>query len=846
MTTNRISVLAAPIAILALFGSTIVGKDRLAFRDVSHFYTPLYDYVAERTSDDWIPLWNPLDATGMPLLGETTTAVLYPFRYIIFALPISTESAMAVYVVVHLLLASYFASLAARWAGASASAAPIAGIIYPLSGSVLFLYCNPPFLVGATWLPLVIAALTTRRPLSPWNRVRIAAPALAMMVTGGDPQTALHAMLVVSVFWCSRRIKQSREGTSLFAIVAAGALAAALAAPQIAASIAWSRQSERVSVEDESWFSPPAPSGRRFEAYQFSLPPWHTAELLTPNAIGTLFPVNHRISALIPGDGRMWTPTIYVGAIATLAFFSCIFRRFQFPRTGRPWMCLAAISLFLSMGHFGAVWWLQQIPGVLPNTDSAVAGPYWLLYQVLPGYDAFRYPTKWLPLFSLGASIAVAITVDEVRLRQDGRHQHRAAALLGLLLLVGISVTGWQSGSGHPQPISGDEFWGPIDWPGACREIASSHLHSATVLFAMCVLFFVARRRQWKRSSWIAVLSVIVACDLYVASTNLIAKIDRRDETQLTESAPLQASTAANQKWMRTQSGGGWPKEWRTTNSSTRLGEVEASGRVAWFGRWHLADRVSVLNGMVTIRSRAMANFWKASHVVTASMSSSSTEQYWQSVRKWLSVDNVLHTSDRSRVTRLQNNRFVMVDATARTERRSRHPFRFDTDWKSFDEDPASDDFVQLLQDVHATSGSPRSRIRASRELHAEPKHSVDVPLMDSYIQHADQTEIYVRNSVAGLLVRPTLQDGAWTAEISPIGSTDWTPIEVLPVNFITQGIHLPPGDWNVRFRYRPAWLSWSLTVAGIAWLALIISLCRRFLTNTKPVIAAQIAAVPH
>ncbi len=149
-------VLIAPVVILLLLGAALVGLGRLAFRDVSHFYTPLYQYVAERTSEEWLPLWNPLDQTGIPLLGETTTAVLYPIRYLLFSLPIASETALAWYVALHLILASLAANWAASTSGASRGAAAIAGVIYPLSGSVFFLYTNPPFLVGAAWLPLVL------------------------------------------------------------------------------------------------------------------------------------------------------------------------------------------------------------------------------------------------------------------------------------------------------------------------------------------------------------------------------------------------------------------------------------------------------------------------------------------------------------------------------------------------------------------------------------------------------------------------------------------------------------------------------------------------------------------
>ena len=174
MQLNRTSVLVAPVLILLLFAPTLAGIDRLAFRDVSHFYTPLYDYVASRCSQQWLPLWNPLDQTGMPLAGETTTAVFYPLRYLLFALPISSEVAISWYVAMHLILASLTARLAAQWAGIGSLAASIAGVVYSLSGSVLFLYTNPPFLVAAAWLPLTLGAMLASHPLATRTRTIVA------------------------------------------------------------------------------------------------------------------------------------------------------------------------------------------------------------------------------------------------------------------------------------------------------------------------------------------------------------------------------------------------------------------------------------------------------------------------------------------------------------------------------------------------------------------------------------------------------------------------------------------------------------------------------------------------
>ncbi|MEM9586618.1 MAG: hypothetical protein AAGA03_05005, partial [Planctomycetota bacterium] len=60
---------AVTLVVFGLFRGVILGNDRLAFRDVSHFYHPLYDYLRQRTASEWLPAWNSLDQTGIPLWG---------------------------------------------------------------------------------------------------------------------------------------------------------------------------------------------------------------------------------------------------------------------------------------------------------------------------------------------------------------------------------------------------------------------------------------------------------------------------------------------------------------------------------------------------------------------------------------------------------------------------------------------------------------------------------------------------------------------------------------------------------------------------------------------------------
>jgi len=102
----------------AILGPALIGRERLAFRDVSHFYTPLYEYVDARQSESWLPLWNPMEITGLPLAGETTTAVFYPIRILVYQLIPSPVTAIAWYVALHLMLAAVAIHVAAKSAGA--------------------------------------------------------------------------------------------------------------------------------------------------------------------------------------------------------------------------------------------------------------------------------------------------------------------------------------------------------------------------------------------------------------------------------------------------------------------------------------------------------------------------------------------------------------------------------------------------------------------------------------------------------------------------------------------------------------------------------------------------------
>ena len=153
------ALILAPL--LWLFGRALVTDEMFVFRDAAHYYYPYYKYVAQQWGEGRVPLWNPLENLGQPLLADATAAVLYPGK-LIFALPLGYDTNYKVYIVGHVLFAAISAFIAARGFGRSKYAATACAISYAFSGSVVFQYCNVIFLVGAAWLPLAMLLLAIR------------------------------------------------------------------------------------------------------------------------------------------------------------------------------------------------------------------------------------------------------------------------------------------------------------------------------------------------------------------------------------------------------------------------------------------------------------------------------------------------------------------------------------------------------------------------------------------------------------------------------------------------------------------------------------------------------------
>ena len=244
--------------------------------------------------------------------------------------------------------------LGRRW-GASVWAAGIAAISYAFSGNVLAAHCNVVFLVGAAWLPwgvLLADRMLTERS---WRASVGFGAILALIVLGGDPQLAYNAGLMAALYalllwrrgdpdadsepcgyagsrppWCCWPFRPSRADRwpRCKSCRPRRRLDSALAGFMIRRGrcTSWLHRTARkrpmtALAEKHAWYAgllDASPSGHQRQIYQFSVGPCARWHMFGRSGAAWLFPTHRRWISGLPAEGRVWTPSLYMGVLPFL------------------------------------------------------------------------------------------------------------------------------------------------------------------------------------------------------------------------------------------------------------------------------------------------------------------------------------------------------------------------------------------------------------------------------------------------------------------------------------------------------------------------------------------------
>jgi len=644
---------------LILFWTMLCGQKAPGFRDTAYLYYPLFEWTDRQWEEGELPLWNPNDNFGVPVVEDCSTSVFYPLKSVFWLRALPYPTRFGLFLFLHGLLAAYGAYWCALKMRCNRYGATIAGLSYSLGGAVLFQVCNVIFYVSAAWLPWSIGFWWLlfeggRKRMIPWVAIPGVAVCLAMMVLGGDPQTAYHSAIlgfVILVF--AKSVGRGHKRSGLFGVyvnrslqfACTGALALGLCAVQWLPTAEYSRLSERsrepgqpprtvweipgycIDTESETKVSDissgllgkPTPETHHHDIYLFSQPPWTMLQLAWPNFTGRWMPVFRRWTLPFEGTPKIWTASIFLGVIPLILSLTGIrirWKNLRWASRDRRQAILTWVAMIFGLGSFGVyglVWMLnfltQSLMGYewLETWGDGVGGIYWMFVTFLPKYISFRYPAKLVVVAVLAISLLSGLQMRGKVLRNS-----HALWLMGisvsvltfvLLALVLIPSVGFFE---NLQMIGNHESMGPFD-PGGCYRDVVTGLASTMVVivFLLACVHFFRKRVATLRQVYMSIV-VVVATELLIANSWLLLPVDVEYFASGIQTDSLVSSDhnslEMKGRWIRFPVDEYYCSSWAENASESRMGEVVAWQCETFYPRMHLRDNTKLIGVTSTIQ----------------------------------------------------------------------------------------------------------------------------------------------------------------------------------------------------------------------------------------------------
>ncbi len=471
MAARRGALASAALAALLLipYGPMLFGGQILLTFDAFVYFYPFIAYRDAALVAGRIPLWASEYFLGAPFLANPQTGVLYPPNWL--TIGIEPPAAYAFQAYGHNVLAAIGTLLLARrglgygWLPGLTSAA-VAG----LGGHTLSLIGHLNQLQAAAWAPWILLALgdlwsaPRRRAIA-----RLACLAALQFLAGHAQQ--VYMTVALAAFWVLLGLipgalpgtepRPSVQGRlrQVPGIVASGALAAILALAIVAPQLLATAETAAVGIRAD---------GLTFrDAVAVSLPPWYLWRALLPAAQASLAPPSEWATA--PGLAALLLAAVAIGSGAR--------RGFVFPLAA-----MALVATTLAMGQFTPL--------------------YRVLFEVVPGFDLFRVPARWLFLTGFAVALLAGAGVETVRSRAGSIGSLALGGVgLALVFAAGASIP-WLTGAA----IS------PV-WPGGISILLWSLTIGAIGLLT-------AMARRWPGPAG-TLLVVVVAAELLVGARAL-------------------------------------------------------------------------------------------------------------------------------------------------------------------------------------------------------------------------------------------------------------------------------------------------------------------------------------
>jgi hypothetical protein len=222
----------------------------LSSPDLSSQVLPWLNLQARLWQQHVIPLWDPYNWGGQPLVGRTEPSVMYPLNWLLFALPLDAGrlslTALNWYYVLTHFMGALFCFFLCRDLRRSVAASILAGAVFGM-GSYLGTTGWPQMVNGAVWGPLVVMFfLRATRGQRPLRSAALSGAFLGVSLLSGHHQIPTFVMLLIGALWIYYLAASGWRVRHYAAIAAAfGGMAFLTGAAQLLPSIEYARLAVR-------------------------------------------------------------------------------------------------------------------------------------------------------------------------------------------------------------------------------------------------------------------------------------------------------------------------------------------------------------------------------------------------------------------------------------------------------------------------------------------------------------------------------------------------------------------------------------------------------------------------
>jgi hypothetical protein len=366
-------------------------------------FIPWRFFAWENIQKGILPLWNPLNGMGAPLLANYQLALFYPPGWLVYlfaALGGITWLAWShtLLVVLHLIWAGLGMARLAKKIGLQPLAQSLCGLSFGLTGYLVARGGFFSMVWAGAWIPwILLYASDLGMPVqieAGGSQSKILHLPLVFAITlqllAGHAQLSWYTLSLAALWvfvggWMNAGFRQACLALAKYALAAV--MAALICSIQLLPTLEYLQQSQRsAAVSYET-------------AMTYSYWPWRLISLFAPDFFGN------------PGSGNywgyasFWEDAAYIGLVPMLLSLSTFTDLFSRKKKDQPLNKFRPLNIFL--------WCTAGLGILLAMGKNTPVFPF--LYKFVPSFDMFQAPSRFMIWFVLAFCLLAGIGVEKWR-----------------------------------------------------------------------------------------------------------------------------------------------------------------------------------------------------------------------------------------------------------------------------------------------------------------------------------------------------------------------------------------------------------------------------------------------